>query len=403
MRSPTCTSLPASRCVTAHRSLRRWSSVPPPSTSLRSRSLTGTASTVRCASSRPATRPASHRCSASTWPSCPRRRRARRHTRRAARGCVPSRCAVAPRSTPATPGSPSSPGADPGRLAPGEDGGPGEVDPRHPRVTVLARGQASGVGPGVGWARLCRLVTQTHLSGERGCPVSTLDLLVEHATDPRGGPAALVVLLGPQSDVGLALLQRRPDLARALLRRWTDQMPRGSVVIEAVCHGGPEGSPASAGHAGRLLGLATEAGLPVILSAAVRHADPDDARTVDVLDAARRLVPLDTRHLDRVTTAAHLASTPRMHAVACEVVRAAGAGVTGGSGAERERARQLMADTVALARQCAQDSRTDLGIGGVHLPEPAVLGIGAGEDPQQVLAARCRGAVATRYAGATPG
>jgi len=280
--------------------------------------------------------------------------------------------------------------------------GGAEVDPRHPRVTVLARGQASGVGPGVGWARLCRLVTQTHLSGERGCPVSTLDLLVEHATDPRGGPAALVVLLGPQSDVGLALLQRRPDLARALLRRWTDQMPRGSVVIEAVCHGGPEGSPASAGHAGRLLGLATEAGLPVILSAAVRHADPDDARTVDVLDAARRLVPLDTRHLDRVTTAAHLASTPTMHAVACEVVRAAGAGVTGGSGAERERARQLMADTVALARQCAQDSRTDLGIGGVHLPEPAVLGIGAGEDPQQVLAARCRGAVATRYAGATP-
>jgi error-prone DNA polymerase len=278
--------------------------------------------------------------------------------------------------------------------------GGAEVDPRYPRVTVLARGQGARVDPGVGWGRLCRLVTQTHLSGERGAPVSSAELIAEHAVDPRTGQLALVVLLGPGSDVGRALLARRPDRARMLLRLWVDLLPRGGVVIEVVCHGGPEGTPASLGHAARLLSLATEVGLATVLTAAVRHADPGGAVTVDVLDAARRLVPLDTRHLDRVTTAGHLSSSAQMYAVACDVCRAAGAGVSGGGSGERGRARELMADTVALAQACALDSRTDLGIGSVHLPEPSALGIAVGESPQEVLAARCRGAIATRYGGA---
>jgi len=285
-----------------------------------------------------------------------------------------------------------------GRANPARGGA--EVDPRHPRVTVLARGQGSGVDPGVGWGRLCRLVTQTHLRGERGAPVSSPELIAEHALDPRTGALALVVLLGPASDVGRALLARRPGRARTLLRQWVDLMPRGAVVIEVVCHGGPEGTPASLGHAARLLGLATEVGLPTVLTSAVRHADPGGAVTVDVLDAARRLVPLDTRHLDRVTTAGHLSSSAQMYAVACDVARAAGGGVSGGSSGERGRARQLMADTVALAQSCALDLRTDIGIGSVHLPEPSTLGIAAGESPQEILAARCRGAIATRYGGA---
>jgi error-prone DNA polymerase len=290
-------------------------------------------------------------------------------------------------------------GIQAGRVNPARGGA--EVDPRHPRVTVLARGQGAGIDPGAGWGRLCRLVTQTHLSGERGAPVSSAELIAEHAVDPRSGALALVVLLGPDSDVGRALLARRPDRARMLLRQWVDLLPRGGVVIEVVCHGGPEGTPASLGHAARLLGLAAEVGLPCVLTAAVRHVDPGGAVTVDVLDAARRLVPLDTRHLDRVTTAGHLSSSAQMYAVACDVARAAGAGVSGGGSGERDRARQLMADTVALAQSCALDSRTDIGIGSVHLPEPSMLGISAGESPQKILAARCRGAVATRYGGAT--
>ncbi len=308
--------------------------------------------------------------------------------------CPPLRSSAGPYP----PNGSGSGGSYPGRARTPARGG-AVVDPRHPRVTVLARGQGSGARAGEGWARLCRLVTATHLSGERGQPVSTLPLIAEHAVDAGSGAPPLAVLLGPDSDVGRALLARRPDLARTLARQWTDRLPRGGVVIEVVCHGGPDGTLGSLGHAARLLGLADELGLSAVLTAAVRHADPGDAATVDVLDAARRLVPLDTRHLDRVTTAAHLASTGQMSAVAYEVARAAGAGPGGGTTGEKERARRLMSDTVALAQACVQDPRTDLGIGGVHLPEPAVLGIGAGQDPHEVLARRCRDAVGTRYPG----
>ncbi len=126
-----------------------------------------------------------------------------------------------------------------------------------------------------------------------------------------------------------------------------------------------------------------------MLTAAVRHADPDQVRTVDLLDAARRLVVLDSRHLDRVTDAGHLADTAAMHATALEV-----------TGGDRSRADRLVAMTTLVAEECTQEPRSDLGIGAVHLPEAEVLGIAPGTDPMAVLAQRCRAAVDRRYPGA---
>ncbi|HEU5240367.1 MAG TPA: OB-fold nucleic acid binding domain-containing protein, partial [Ornithinibacter sp.] len=131
---------------------------------------------------------------------------------------------------------------------------------------------------------------------------------------------------------------------------------------------------------------------PAVLTAAVRHADPEQVRTVDVLDAARRLVVLDSRHLDRVTDAGHLASTAAMHATALEV-----------TGGDRARADRLVAMTALVADECTQQARHDLGIGAVHLPEAEVLGIAPGTDPMGVLAQRCRSAVGWRYPGAGEG
>ena len=297
------------------------------------------------------------------------------------------------------------------------------VDPKLPRITVLARGRGSGLAAGLGWSRLCRLVTGAHVSGTRGEPMVTPHLVadlvtgaVAHArsggidsarsdggpgatTD--GGPSPLVVLLGPDSDVGRAVLARRRDVARARLARWQALLPPDALAVETVCHGGPEGTPMSLHHAARLLSLGREADVPVVLTAAVRHAEPREAATVDVLDAARRLVPLDVRHLDRVTTAGHLASGAAMRAVARQIVEAAGAGIGGGASAARQAADGLLTETVALARDCVQDARADLGIGSVHLPEPAVLGLDPRDDPDQVLAERCRAAVPHRYSGAT--
>ncbi|GAA2731808.1 hypothetical protein GCM10009867_06290 [Pedococcus aerophilus] len=298
---------------------------------------------------------------------------------------------------------PDAPGDDDG----GPRGGSGAVrspriparggadrDPRHPRVTVLARGRAAGVPDGVGWAALCRLVTETHLRGERGVPVTSAAVVAAGCW--RGGDrrssrdhaSPLVVLLGPDSDVGRALLAKRVDRARVLLDAWRRRLPEGAVVLEVVCHGGPEGTPASRGHARRMLGLADEQGVPAVLTAAVRHVDPGESAVVDLLDAARRLVALDTRHLDRVTDAAHLAATPTMYSIALDV-----------TGGERGRADELLRRTLALGLGCAQNARHDLGIGSVQLPEPHTLGIGPGESPQARLEERCRAAVATRYPG----
>ena len=268
--------------------------------------------------------------------------------------------------------------------------GGAERDPRHPRVTVLARGGRRAAA-GVGWAALCRLVTQTHLRGERGAPVSPRPRIAAALRGGRAGggrPSPLLVLLGPDSDVGRALLARRPDRARALLRRLAAPAAAGALVIEVVCHGGPEGTPASRSHARRLLGLADEAGLPAVLTAAVRHVDPGERAVVDVLDAARRLVALDTRHLDRVTDAAHLAThrhdarhRPRGHRWRPRPGRRPG----------RARPWPWLG--------CAQNPRRDLGIGSVHLPEPAVLGIEPGMRAQEVLGSAAVG----RSPRATPG
>ncbi|MFK5689051.1 DNA polymerase III subunit alpha [Ornithinimicrobium sp. LYQ92] len=280
---------------------------------------------------------------------------------------------------------------DPGRRGPRTPvKGGALVDDQQPRVVVLARGQRAGVDPGTGWARLCRLVTHTHLAGERSVPRTTPELVARAAASVEG-VAPLVVLLGPGSDVGRALLARRHELARSLLQGWTDVLPAGAVRVEVVCHGGPGGTPGSVPHATALWALARELGVPAVLTAAVRHATPEQARVVDVLDAARRMVALDERHLDRVSSAGHLAGTAAMHGLARQLERAGGPGA---------RAEVLLRDTLALAAECHQDPRSDLGIGSVHLPEPEILGVEGVGQAHQVLTERCTQAIGTRYPGA---
>ncbi|MGJ7441377.1 DNA polymerase III subunit alpha [Aquipuribacter sp. MA13-6] len=279
------------------------------------------------------------------------------------------------------------------------------VDPRHPRVTVLALAAdpRTGLPPGAGWAQVCRLVSAGHARSPRGRPVSTEDLLVSHAVDTSGptggtGAPALAVLLGPTSEVGRAVLARRDDLAVRLLRRWAARLPAGSLYVELVHHRSRRDTVGSVGLAGRMLAVADAAGVPTVLTNAVRHVDPDQGLVVDVLDAARRLVALDPRHLDRTTSAGHLADGADMARRAREVaVLAAGLpGSETGAGPDALAAR-LLATTAALADRCRLDPAADLSVGSVHLPEAEVLGYSATTDLQAVLAARCREGLQSRY------
>ena len=262
-------------------------------------------------------------------------------------------------------------------------------DPRLPRATFLASGRD-------GWAAICRLVSTTHLAGERGSPVADLDLIAPHLAT-----GDVLVLLGPGSALGEAATRRRDDLALEALAPWRELVPPENLLVELVSHrlpgSGGDWGPGTSPHAARMAGVARRAGLGAVLTNAVRYADRLDAPTVDVLDAARRLVALDRRHVDRGNAEGFLKSGKQMQDVAEEICRLAGlAGDT-----ERE-ARHLLARTRAVADRCALDPRTDLGLGEVHFPEFELsLGTASRREPADVLLrARCEGAIGDRYGSA---
>ncbi|MBY9073717.1 DNA polymerase III subunit alpha [Nocardioides sp. WL0053] len=249
-------------------------------------------------------------------------------------------------------------------------------DQRLPRATFLATSKQ-------GWAAVCRLVSATHLAGERGTPVTTVDLVAEHVAG-----RDVLVMLGPGSELGRATTLRRDDLARAALQPWLRVVDRADLLVEVVSHRLPGSGPGTASHAARMAGISRAERLGVVLTNAVRYADRTDAPTVDVLDAARRLVPLDLRHVDRGNAEGFLKSGKQMAEVAEEVCRLAGLG-------ERD-ARQLLSRTRMVADRCAVDPREDLGLGEVHFPE---FGSSRAE-ASAMLRARCEAGIGRRYGSA---
>ena len=302
--------------------------------------------------------------------------------------------AVAPTTDAATGGAATGGGGrPPRRRTPARGGVSRDPSPQQgggARVTFLAMG-------GAGWAALCRMVSSVHLSGERGRPVATLDLLAPHLA---GGD--VLVLLGPSSELGAVATRRRDDLGPTVLAPWLEVVPRPNLVVELVSHrlGGRGGAwgPGTSAHAARMAGLARRAGLTTVLTNAVRYTDRLDAPTVDVLDAARRLVPLGSAGLRDVgpdgargNAEGFLKTGKQMHEVADEVCRLAGLGDS------EQEARRLLARTRAVADRCALDPRTDLGIGEVHFPELELPDAGPHRTADALLRARCEAAIGWRY------
>ena len=177
------------------------------------------------------------------------------------------------------------------------------------RSTRGTRGSPCWPGTRPGWAALCRLVSATHLRGERGKPVSTLDLVAEHVRAAAAAGGGLLVLLGPGSEVGRALTARRPDLARAVLARWRERGradrpgARGGLAPRAR-RPAPGRPDARAGGRGAAHRGAHQRG-------ALRRPRPTP-RPSTCSTPSRRLVPLDPRHVDRVNAEGYLKSGKEM-------------------------------------------------------------------------------------------
>lgn len=246
------------------------------------------------------------------------------------------------------------------------------IDESTPRVTFLARDGARG------WAGLCRLVTAAHTA--EGVPLLPW---------PDNHGDGLTVLLGPASDVGRALAAGRPDRAAKLLVPWRE-VHGDALRMEAVWHGRKGTGPGSLRLAARTVGFAAEQGIRPVLSNAVRYADPGLGPVADVLDAARRLVPVDpAKELD--SGEAWLKDAEAMLRVAERVVEAAGY--------RRDTAHRLLDQTRATAAECLVDPEDDLGIGTVHFPEAHLVGAGR-RTAQRTLASRAAAGMVLRgYSG----
>ncbi|GLW73664.1 DNA-directed DNA polymerase [Kitasatospora phosalacinea] len=243
----------------------------------------------------------------------------------------------------------------------------------HPhRITLLATSRS-------GWAALCRLVSAAHLAD--GPPVISWACLREHAAD--GG---LLALLGPASEPVRELRRGRADAAERLLAPWIGVFGT-QVRLEAVTHCTGGQRPGSLRVAARTVLLGDRAGVPVVLSGAVRYADPGQHVLADVLDAARLLRPVDGRAVD--SGRRWLLDAASMREAAHRIVAAAGLG--------EGRALRLLADTWAAGEECALQPHRDLQLGRAHLPEPHTVGAGPGPGAAGAqLRARCEAELVRR-------
>jgi error-prone DNA polymerase len=221
------------------------------------------------------------------------------------------------------------------------------------RVVLLARDAR-------GWAAVCRLIGAAR-------PAAGWEDLRRHAE-------GLTVLLGPASAPVRALARGNPVRARELLAPWREVFGDAALRLAAVHHGRPGTGAGSLRLAARTVGLAADEGLTAVLTNAVRYADPDQAPVADVLDAARRLVPLDREHPDGGER--WLKDPDAMARAAERIAEAAGQGAAG--------AARLLAATERTAEECA----AALELGRPRFPEPELVGAGT-RSAARVLRSRC--------------
>ena len=256
-----------------------------------------------------------------------------------------------------------------------------KTEKKLPRITLLAHSDG-------GWRSLCRLLTSVHTYKNpktgltrSGPPVLTLDFLQRFSEYSQN----LHVLHGPESPIGAAIAAKRPDLALNLFLQTRELF--ADQAIECVSHLVPGDGPRSTAHAARSLIFARDHRIPALITNAVRMRDREDGPIADILDSDRQLVPLDARHVERKNAEGFFKSSDEMIALANEIARAGG---------ERT-ARELLATTQEWATRAILSPTRDIGLGGIHLPEPHVVGANSSQEMEAMLRGRSEAGLLWRY------
>ena len=250
----------------------------------------------------------------------------------------------------------------------------GDTSGALPRVTVLAHGDG-------GWRSLVRLMTGLQMNSSDRTPVLTSELLEKFSSYT----SQLHLLHGPESPVSQALTAHRFDAALAIFNQTRDLF--ADHAIECVSHLAPGNGPRSTAHAARSLIFARDNDIDAVLTNAVRMCHRDDGPVADVLDCARQLVPLHPRHVERRNAEGYLKSSDEMIALAAEIARAAG---------ERT-PRALLTTTRQWAERAVLSPQRDIGLGGIHLPEPHIVGADSAAGMRILLRTRSEAGINWRY------
>jgi len=215
------------------------------------------------------------------------------------------------------------------------------------RITLLAKGGKL--------SSLYRLVTAINTNTSDGVlTVELLERFNQYSTD-------LIALFGVNSALISNLIARKEGSALSiyqLAKSYFDQ-----VVIECTSHLERSGNLRSTANAAKSLTFANKHQIPAVITNAVRFLDRSDGPVADLLDASRKLSLISDATTERSNGEAYLKDSPDMSYLADEISRQAG--LFDGY--------QLIKTTQDIAQICQLKPRGEIGLGGVHLPEPKLF------------------------------
>ena len=222
-------------------------------------------------------------------------------------------------------------------------------------ITVLAK-------DATGYANLCRLISEAHLSSARGAPATTFEKISRRAE-------GLFVLSGcAGGEVARLAVAGRIPQAIAAARRWRNAIGE-NYRIEVFDHRGY-------GHRtlrNRLLQIAKATHIPAVATNNVHYGAPELAVRHSILYAIRNIVPLSNTQSIRPNSEYGLKPAPEMRALFADVPEA-------------------LEESLRIAEACD----FDLELGRYHFPHMGG-GMPPGENAVGLLRRRCYEGAARRF------